>query len=361
LLTEYDFAISGGGPAGSATGMCLARLGWRVAIFEASAFEDNRPGETLPPEINPVLRELGLWQSFQVQEPVESPGVISAWGGLHPQETDFTSNPYGPGWHIDRRRFDRMLFDAAEQEGATVFLGERVEFVRQGIGSLIKRRNERVVYARFAIDASGRNGIRLHGSRERIVDDLLLATIVQIPFSDNRQRDLRTLIEATPYGWWYSAYLPGNNLIAMFFTDRESYRRGDGYIREQLSYAPLTQKRVAEARFVQTRTKVVPVSSSRRQRITGDAWLSVGDSACSFDPLSGRGIFKALRHGIAAAVAADAAMRGDVMALNRYADMVRQEFDAYVLQKNSFYAHQNRWPDRAFWKVRTAVAKAYHH
>ncbi|MDQ2774929.1 MAG: tryptophan 7-halogenase [Acidobacteriota bacterium] len=357
MLTEYDFAITGGGPAGSAAAMCLARLGWRVAIFEATALEENHPGETLPPEINPILRELGLWQSFQAQEPVESPGIISAWVGLDPQETDFACNPYGPGWHIDRRRFDRMLFDAAEQEGASVFLSERVEIARQGIGSLIKRPDRPALFARFAIDASGRNGMRIDGSRDRIVDDLLLVTIVQISFCDLRRRDLRTLVEATPSGWWYSACLPGNRLIAMFFTGRESYRRGDAFIQEQLFEAPLTCGRIHQPGNTQTRTTVVPVTSSRRLRITGEGWLSVGDSACSFDPLSGRGIFKALRHGAAAAKAASAAMRGEATALDRYAEMVRQEFDTYILQKELFYASQLRWPNRSFWKARAGPVK----
>ena len=358
MLKDVDIAIAGSGPAGSITGMCLARLGWRVAVFEANEFEEDHPGETLPPEINPVLRELGLWQVFQAQKPIESPGIISAWGGPGKQETDFTFNPHGPGWHIDRNQFDRMLFDAAARNGATALCGERVEFERETNCWIVRRRGAPAISARFAIDATGRNGIRIDGSRERVVDDLLLATILRISRSDHQTGDLRTLIEATPSGWWYSTCLPGNRMIAMFFTGRETYRRGEDFVNTQLEEAPLTCARVRKDRVVQVHTRVVPVTSSRRRRVNGERWLAVGDSACSLDPLSGRGIFKAVRQGTAAAKAADAALRGDAAALDGYADMVRQEFQSYIVQKESFYANQFRWRDRSFWKARSTRVKA---
>ena len=76
----FDVLVVGGGPAGAVTGMCLARAGAQVAIVEATGYDGDRFGETVPPEINPVLRELGLWEPFQELAPVESPGIVSNWG-----------------------------------------------------------------------------------------------------------------------------------------------------------------------------------------------------------------------------------------------------------------------------------------
>ena len=53
------------------------------------------------------------------------------------------------------------------------------------------------------------------------------------------------------------------------------------------------------------------VASSCRKTISGEAWLAVGDSASSYDPLSGRGIFKAMRQGTNAAIAVDGFLRGE--------------------------------------------------
>ena len=102
----FDVAIVGGGPAGAVSALCLARRGFRVALVEATRFEGERYGETLPPEINPVLRELGLWDVFSGLGPVQAPGILSAWDAGSPTEQDFISNAHGSGWHIDRNRFD---------------------------------------------------------------------------------------------------------------------------------------------------------------------------------------------------------------------------------------------------------------
>lgn len=60
MAEEFDIAVVGGGPAGAATALCLARGGWRIALLERRSLDQARAGETLPPEINPVLRSLGV-------------------------------------------------------------------------------------------------------------------------------------------------------------------------------------------------------------------------------------------------------------------------------------------------------------
>jgi flavin-dependent dehydrogenase len=74
------------------------------------------------------------------------------------------------------------------------------------------------------------------------------------------------------------------------------------------------------------------------------------------DPLSGRGIFKAIRQSIAAATAADATLRGDAAALDGYETAVRNEFDAYLSQKAMFYAAQAACAGHSFWKARAAAS-----
>ena len=54
---------------------------------------------------------------------MESPGIASAWGQAELYDNDFIVNPHGPGWHVDRRRFDAMLARAAEESGVEVLRG----------------------------------------------------------------------------------------------------------------------------------------------------------------------------------------------------------------------------------------------
>src|SRR4051812_31756484 len=119
-----DFLVAGGGPAGATVGLCLARAGARVAILEATSYDGERFGETVPPEINPVLRELGLWDAFLSLSPAVSPGIVSAWGDA-PVEQDFVGNPHGEGWRVNRNVFDAMLLDQARRAGAIALSGAK--------------------------------------------------------------------------------------------------------------------------------------------------------------------------------------------------------------------------------------------
>src|SRR5579864_2672510 len=88
---SFDVAVAGGGPAGAVTALCLARRGIRVALFEATGFDTGRFGETLPPEINPLLRSLDLWEAFSALDSLEAPGILSSWGSASPAFQDFRS------------------------------------------------------------------------------------------------------------------------------------------------------------------------------------------------------------------------------------------------------------------------------
>jgi flavin-dependent dehydrogenase len=138
--------------------------------------------------------------------------------------------------------------------------------------------------------------------------------------------------------------------MAMFFTDIRVYTNEGISIAEQLDHAPLTSRRLRSGRIMNSR--VVHAPSARRMPMVGEDWIAVGDSASSYDPLSGRGIFKALRQGAYAAEAVHDRLSGDKLALGRYAGRVRQEFDIYVQQRRLYYATEQRWISHSFWSSR---------
>jgi flavin-dependent dehydrogenase len=343
----FDVLVAGGGPAGAATALCLARQGQRVALLEATGYELPRYGETLPPEINLTLHRLGLWDAFQALSPVEAPGMISVWGSALPAEVDFVSNVHGPGWHIDRRRFDQMLLREAAHAGVQVCSRCRVTSChREDDGWRVGEHR-----SLFLVDASGKNGLRIDGDLEHEVDDVLLAITLTISCSAQVERDLRTCIEATSSGWWYSAPLPDGLAIAMFFTDPAIYRREGISIYDQLRAAPLTAQRLDGGRIQDS--CVLRVASSCRTEVCGNDWLAIGDSASCYDPLSGRGIFKAISHATSAAFAITDSLNGKMDTKVSYAAQVRREFDEYVRQRRFYYASENRWPQQPFWRART--------
>ena len=344
-MKTFDVLVVGGGPAGATVSFCLARQGCSVGLLEATAYEPPRYGETLPPEVDPVLRELGLWNSFLDLSPLEAPGRVVAWGNATPVGVDFISNAYGSGWHIDRNAFDRMLITEAEKAGAKVMLRQRVSRCSREDGCW----NADGWRSRILIDASGRTGLRL-GNVDREVDDTLLAIALSVSGSHRHEKDLRTYIEAAPSGWWYTAPLPQGTTIVMFFTDPLTYRQEGVVIGEHLKEAPLTARRL-QGGHIQN-SNVLQVSSSYRTAVFGEGWLAVGDSACSYDPISGRGIFNALHWGKSASAVITECLQGNMEPATQYADQLRRDYDEYVRQRRLYYASERRWPEHSFWSGR---------
>ena len=348
----FDVLIVGGGPAGAAVGLCLARQACKVALLEATAYESQRYGETLPPEINPVLCELGVWDAFRNLSPLDAPGMISVWGDPIPIESDFIRNVHGLGWHIDRASFDQMLVLEAEKAGAQLHLRRRVNACsREGDCWRVNG-----LHARILVDASGKNGIRLDGNGDRDTDDELLAIALSVSHTRRNGDDLRTCIESTPSGWWYTAPLPNGFTMAMFFTDPAIYRRDGISIQQELRNAPITGQRLKGGQI--DNSTVLHVTSSCRRAVFGAAWLAVGDSACSFDPISGRGIFNALRRANFASSAIIQQLGGNPNLTIEYARQLRLEYDEYVRQRWLYYTSERRWAHHRFWRSRRALLQA---
>jgi flavin-dependent dehydrogenase len=90
----------------------------------------------------------------------------------------------------------------------------------------------------------------------------------------------------------------------------------------------------------------------------GNRWLAVGDAASSYDPLSSQGIYKALSNGLLGAETVQAALNGDVHAIDRYGEGISSAFEGYVAQRNIFYQREQRWPHSKFWRRRHSLASA---
>jgi len=344
----FDVLVAGGGPAGATVALCLTRRGLRVQLVEASSYQKSRYGETLPPEMNPVLRELGLSEPFEQLSSLPAHGIVSAWGDAMLVEMDFLRNVHGNGWHVDRREFDRMLVREAEKAGARIELGRRVNAQRGRNGVWLTADCS----ARLLVDATGRNGMRIDGSAERELEDELIAIVLTLQLKrEPGTEDLRTYIEAAPDGWWYIAPVPQGRVIVMFFTDPTIYREDGILMSQQLERAPLVARRLAGGRILDS--QVLRVSSSCRREMFGDRWLAVGDSAFSVDPISGRGIFNAMRWAEDAAGAIADALDRDRQALGGFAARMRRQYDEYVRQRRTYYSLEQRWSELKFWRQRS--------
>jgi len=231
MSNDFDALIIGGGPAGSACAIRLARAGARVAIVEASDFSHFRVGETIEPSAGSLLRRLGIEPDASTDWAVRCAGVSAAWGQPNAAHRPIILNPRGHGWRVDRRRFDRALFEQARNAGATTYESSRLSSALRGSGAwtLEIGTPHGAVHARasWIVTATGRSASAAPAPRPRLYLDRLIGLALIRPQSVDLRRagDLRNsaLIEASPCGWWYSAVIPDGRRLDVYFTPTPTY------------------------------------------------------------------------------------------------------------------------------------------
>ena len=220
---RVQVAIIGDGPAGSTVALTLTKHGIPVALVGKANRSFVNVGESLPPNIKPLLQSLGLWQQFLEDKHLPSYGNLYIWGDSLIQNNDFIFNPYGYGWHLDRFKFDMMLVDAASKEGAHYIKSHSITLdkihdnhwrirITTGDGHV------EYIEANMLVDATGRLGyVSRKQGIPRLVYDCLIG-ITAILHSEYSNSDYMTLIESVKDGWWYSARISEHSRIAVFFT-----------------------------------------------------------------------------------------------------------------------------------------------
>jgi flavin-dependent dehydrogenase len=359
-METCDVVIIGGGPAGAAVAIALARSGQSVAVLERSGYDVAGIGETLPPEARIPLTQLGVWDPFLDQGHTPSPRTSAAWGQAELEENPFIFNPYGNGWHLDRRRFDAMLASAASAAGATLHRRARMTactLAASGDWHVDHVCEDRPgqLQARFLVDATGRAcmaGRRLGAVRRR--DDRLTG-VIGLFEGCQHDREHGTLVEACANGWWYSAPLPDARLIVAFMTDADLLPSVQPHLRA------FWQQQLENTVHTRARTSVLTAERPLRWKAAasellvcsaGDRWLATGDAALSFDPLSSQGLYKALQSGLLAAETIDEALRGATAGVLHWSLNNRNSFDRYLRTRREYYRREQRWPDAPFWRRR---------
>ena len=121
---DFDFAVAGGGPAGSSTAISLAQRGHSVVLFERETFPRFHIGESLLSTANDAFAALG------VTEQIETASFPAKWGarlythdGQSGRYVDFTcvrevTKPQT--YQVCREEFDRILLERAREVGVDV-------------------------------------------------------------------------------------------------------------------------------------------------------------------------------------------------------------------------------------------------
>lgn len=352
-LPRDDVLVVGGGPAGSTVANLLARRGWSVRVVDRARFPRAKPcGECVNPGAVAVLERLGLLRRVLRLSPARLQGWrIRSEGG--PEAVGTFDDRTVDGIGVSRERFDHALLRAARHRGAAVTEGVTVERVRNGATSGRPSvrlrtadghrtwRTARVVIGADGLRSVTAREIRAYRRRPRLRK--LSLTVRLRGRGPDRDRG-RLLLSSDRVLGLAPVHAERPLWNATVVVDADRYGRtvaGDpaGFVRDVLADAPPDWDR--PPRILDGPWSSGPFDWPVRRR-TAPGIVLVGDAAGYYDPLTGQGIFRALRSAELAAGIIDRALREDRVSgrcLRSYDRAVRSEFRA------------SRWVQRAIEAV----------
>ncbi len=375
--SAVDVVVVGAGPAGCAAAAAAVGAGASVALLHYAPGDRSgarpafRVGEGAAPGTPQLINEIfGKTDGFHAGAHLSCPSIVSAWGRSQPAVVDHMLNPLGHAWSLDRSRFDSDLRAAAERLGVDVRSGAKAGIAERAAGGWTiafsdADRGADSIRGRVVIDASGRAGrvAQQQGTRKRHLDRQVALWAVWAV--DERDQSSSLYIEAVRDGWWYSALLPGQRRMVVYLTDADLLPAD---LPERLGLAESARRLdlIGSVLGVSDRPRLVfgPRLTSARtgwlERFSGPGWLSAGDAACTYDPLSGRGMIAALLSGRTAGLAAAALVDGEdaQAAVDRHEQDLAAMVEDGLLQRADTYRAEPRWPESEFWTRRAATAVA---
>jgi geranylgeranyl reductase family protein len=347
-MERFDVAVVGAGPAGSSAAIYLARKGYSVALLDKEQFpREKLCGDFLNPVNWPVLRDLEIDREVLacLHEKVTTFRFTSFSG--EEAEVPLPGSEDGTFFGLGVRRFDLdyVLLKKSESEGAAHFQECKLTDLKREAQSWLLRfdRAGRIegLRARVLIGADGRNSWVAH--RLALADPgTVQGRSVGFQFRlKGLNRDTgKVEIHLFPGGYAGIVGLGGGtvNLCLAIEKDRLRDRRPEQFLLDTCLPHNSWLGEILRGAHVSEMRSAYPVYFPPR-RAFGERVLLVGDAASVNEPVTGEGIYFALKSGALAARTIDQAFR-------------RGDFSPDQL---SSYGRKCRLVFRTRWRINTFI------
>jgi len=317
---KFDVAIVGGGPAGSTTASILRKYApeLKVGIFEREAFPRDHVGESQLPPICTVLDEIGAWDKVEAADFPIKIGATYKWG-KSPELWDFEFTPHEkfrdeprPAKYVGQRRFtafqvdravyDKILLDHAVELGAELFQPRAVRKVEREGDRItgLTLDSEETVNATYYVDATGHSGLIRRAMGVEIDCPTSLQNIAVWDYWQNADWAIsigvggtRVQVISVPYGWiWFIPLSPTRTSVGLV-TPASYYKSSKLTPRELYDQALVADPLIVS--LMKNAVSENKLSSTKdwsfvAERVTGENWFLVGESAGFADPILAAGL-----------------------------------------------------------------------
>lgn len=331
---HFDVLIIGGGPAGSTAGAWLSKKGCKALICEKEQFPRFHIGESLLPNGNRILKEIGVW------EKIENAGFIKKYGAEFTlaDRSKGVRNNFSEGlikgldqtYQVQRSRFDQILLDHAQSTGCEVRQNCQVtQPTRTSNGwsaTLIssKDKTEQTITAIWIIDASGRHctmGRTLGIKKEPIPYPGRFAVFNHFkgcPRAEGKSGG-DIIVLRLKDAWFWS--IPISDTITSIGVVAQKGVRA----KNKESHEAFFWSKVSESSFLSEALQAASAIDDFRvesdycfsyKTYGAEQALMAGDAASFIDPVFSSGVYLALESGLLAAKKIDRALKKNHSAIN---------------------------------------------
>jgi flavin-dependent dehydrogenase len=362
---DFDFAVAGGGPAGSSAATSLGQRGHSVVLFERDTFPRFHIGESLLSTANDAFAALG------VTKQIEAAGFPAKWGarlfthdGQSGRYVDFTevrevTRPQT--YQVCRQEFDRILLDRASEVGVEVRQACNVitcEFAPDAAILEVASRSDAAtsrVRVRALVDATGRGGLlarkfNLRTDEPRLANIAIFSHYTNVPRLEGPRPDDIRLIARNDAGWFWLIPISKELTSVGVVLPKSLYRRlanggsSDETLNRTIADTPIVAELMREARR-EWPVRVEKDFSYSASAYAGDRWILAGDAGSFLDPVFSTGVSIAMESGIEAAAELHRARTRNDFSASSFAAFSRRQrkrFETFRRFVTGFYTPQFR-------------------
>lgn len=273
--SKFDVVIIGAGPAGCAAALHAARRGLKIALLDRDEVPRKAPGETLHPGVEPLFRQLGVWDEIMRAGFHRHRGIWKRQGARQNFE------PYGEdlqgtwlGIQADRRTLNNILRKAVCAAGIhALWPIKSVQVLRDTDRIAGVRTPEADLISPWLFDASG-SGAWLAEALDIAVEPLSAPVHCRFGWDDGEPAELDgqpCFIQDRDHWRWVAPLGDGSTAWVEACMDSATFEGG------------------------------MDVTWRRRRPVARPGYFLVGDAAMTLDPSTSGGVLRAMMSGIFAA------------------------------------------------------------